>query len=382
MNYYSAVMICVMLSLILLCVLVHENERLGKRDKAIYYLTYALIGVSALSEWISIFISGNIEINSIFLRITKCCDYVFTPMSGVAIVMQMRSRNVITKILYGVIGFNTLFQLTSFFTGWMTVIRSDNTYSHGSLYGLYMAMYLVIVFLVIIQFGIYGRHFRKQNRLSLYLILLLILIGIALQEVFGGGIRTSYMALTLGAAFLFIHTTELSQQKSDERIEQQKVLITTDALTGLMSRYAYSMALNNFNNEMPKDMVAFSIDINGLKEVNDNLGHDAGDELIQGASSCIEKFFPGCAYRTGGDEFVVLSRMNRKQAETITESLNKCVKAWHGNKVESMHLAIGFALAEENKDANCEELVIIADKMMYEAKSRYYKESGIDRRRR
>jgi GGDEF domain-containing protein len=53
-----------------------------------------------------------------------------------------------------------------------------------------------------------------------------------------------------------------------------------------------------------------------------------------------------------------------------------------GNKVESMHLAIGFALAEENKDANCEELVIIADKMMYEAKSRYYKESGKDRRRR
>jgi hypothetical protein len=181
MNYYSAVMICVMLSLILLCVLVHENERLGKRDKAIYYLTYALIGVSALSEWISIFISGNIEINSIFLRIAKCCDYVFTPMSGVAIVMQMRSRNVITKILYGVIGFNTLFQLTSFFTGWMTVISSDNTYSHGPLYGLYMAMYLVIVFLVIIQFGIYGRLFRKQNRLSLYLILLLILLGIALQ---------------------------------------------------------------------------------------------------------------------------------------------------------------------------------------------------------
>jgi diguanylate cyclase (GGDEF)-like protein len=214
------------------------------------------------------------------------------------------------------------------------------------------------------------------------LILLLILLGIALQEVFGGGIRTSYMALTLGAAFLFIHTNEFSQQKSDERIEQQKVLITTDALTGLMSRYAYSMALNNFNNEMPKDMVAFSIDINGLKEVNDNLGHDAGDELIQGASSCIEKFFPGCAYRTGGDEFVALSRMNRKQAETITESLNKCVKAWHGNKVESMHLAIGFALAEENKDANCEELVIIADKMMYEAKSRYYKESGKDRWRR
>jgi hypothetical protein len=66
MNYYSAVMICVMLSLILLCVLVHENERLGKRDKAIYYLTYALIGVSALSEWISIFISGILRLTAYF----------------------------------------------------------------------------------------------------------------------------------------------------------------------------------------------------------------------------------------------------------------------------------------------------------------------------
>ncbi|MBR5705734.1 MAG: diguanylate cyclase, partial [Deltaproteobacteria bacterium] len=59
----------------------------------------------------------------------------------------------------------------------------------------------------------------------------------------------------------------------------------------------------------PEDLAVFSIDVNGLKTVNDSLGHDAGDELIRGAADCISAAFgqTGKCYRTGGDEFVVLA---------------------------------------------------------------------------
>ena len=382
MTYYLAITICVLVSLVTLSTLVYENDRLGKSDKAIFYLSYILIGAAALSEWAGTRLSGNLGINSIFLRIVKCCDYILTPMIGGVFTLQMRFRNTITKALFGVLAFNTIFQIISFFTGWMTDISPDNQYSHGRFYAVYVAMYLIIAVLVIVQFWIFGMSYKKQNRASLFLMMSIVLLGIALQEIIGGDVRTSYITITLGVAFMFIHTSEFSQQKTDEKIEQQKILITTDALTGLKSRYAYSKALDRYNKNMPEDMAVFSVDINGLKEINDTLGHAAGDELITGAASCIEKVFGEDAYRTGGDEFMVLSAMDKKGAEDAVLKLVRYSEEWHGDSVKELHIAIGYALSSENKGTGCEDLIKIADEQMYVSKEKYYLKTGRNRRRR
>ncbi len=381
MTYFSAITICVIISLSILGILVHENERLGKKDKCIFYVTYILIGLSAITEWVGVQISGNVEISSTVLRIVKCFDYLLTPMVGLAFVIQMRLWNTVSKILSGAIIFNTIFQIVSFFTGWMIIIDPDNKYSHGKLYIVYVITYLMIILLVVIQFVIYGMSYRKQNRTSLFLVLFLTIVGIAFQEIFGGDIRTSYIAITLGAAFMFIHITEFSQQKSDERIEQQKILITTDALTGLKSRYAYSLAIERYNKSMPKNMAVFSIDINGLKETNDILGHAAGDELIKGAATCIKKIFGEKTYRTGGDEFMVFAALDKKEAQEAVRELSNCAESWRGEGVRELHFAIGYALSIENEGIKCEDLIKLADEQMYISKEKYYLETGKNRRR-
>ena len=52
----------------------------------------------------------------------------------------------------------------------------------------------------------------------------------------------------------------------------------------------------------------FSVDVNGLKKVNDTKGHTAGDELIKGAANCLTLAVGnnGKVYRTGGDEFMAV----------------------------------------------------------------------------
>ena len=92
----------------------------------------------------------------------------------------------------------------------------------------------------------------------------------------------------------------------------------------------------------------FSVDINGLKTVNDTLGHEAGDELICGAARCIEATLGtwGKCYRTGGDEFIVLAEMDWTETQ---EALAR--------------------LARE------------ADQAMYARKAEYYRQTGNDRRR-
>ena len=119
---------------------------------------------------------------------------------------------------------------------------------------------------------------------------------------------------------------------------------------------------------------AFSIDINGLKSVNDTLGHAAGDELICGAADCIRKVFGsyGICYRTGGDEFVVLAHADKERAEELIRRLSEEANAWKGKAVRSLSLSSGYALASEHADVSAEKLIVFSDQGMYAEKNRYY----------
>lgn len=97
-----------------------------------------------------------------------------------------------------------------------------------------------------------------------------------------GSIRTSCLSLAFCSALLFIHYNEFLQQKNDDNLIYQKNLVETDALTGMLSRYSYIKTLNDYNRKgmLPQRLAVFSVDINGLKLVNDTKGHAAGDEFI------------------------------------------------------------------------------------------------------
>ena len=383
LKYYTAISVIVWLALLILCTLVYENDRINTRKRKMFYLTYVLIFIASLAEWVGVYISGITGIPTVCLRIVKCIDYILTPIAGAALVGQMRLRNVWTKILNVVILFNTLIQLVSFFTGWMTKVDEKHYYHHGPLYNIYIGEYVIVLLLVIILFLNYGKNFRKQNRLSIYLVMVFMLVGIIMQEGLGKDVRTAYLAMTIGATLMFIHSTEYSQQKKDDELLEQRIQIKTDALTGLLSRYAYNNALDKYTTDMPESLVAFSIDINGLKRVNDTLGHEAGDELICGAAACIKNVFDevGSCYRTGGDEFIVLASMNKKEAVKCVQDIEKLTKNWTGSLVDSLALSVGYAVLEEHKDCNCSELIQVADKQMYMAKDEYYRTTKIDRRK-
>ena len=70
-------------------------------------------------------------------------------------------------MLYGILIANTVFQIVAVFNGWMITIDPEGHYMHGPYYGVYMIVYLSITAVIIIQFILYGRSFRRQNRKSL-----------------------------------------------------------------------------------------------------------------------------------------------------------------------------------------------------------------------
>ena len=379
MDYYTSLIIVVWVALAVLCVLVFENNRLTRVEKHVLYFTYIVVALAALAEWLGVKFNGNTAIPTWLLKLVKFFDYIFTPFCGGIVILQFRRNGIIQKIITVILAINLLFQTICIFTDWVTVIdQTAHTYSHGKLYVVYIAIYAAVLLLAIVEFAMYGMKFRKHNQVSLYCILFIVAIGVILQEVWD--FKVAYAAITLGFAFLFIHHNEFSHLEADDTIQEQMIQITIDPLTGILNRYAYEESLREV--ELKEDLVIFSVDINGLKNTNDTLGHKAGDELICGAAKTISNVFNECGkcFRTGGDEFIAIVNASEEKTNELLSSLEKKSSEWKGKTVKELSLSTGFASVKELPNASVDVLVATADQRMYKIKSDYYLSRGIERR--
>jgi len=170
-----------------------------------------------------------------------------------------------------------------------------------------------------------------------------------------------------------------------EKQREEKLLheSNTDQLTGFYNRRAYEDAIERYKKDGWDDKSVYaSIDINGLKEINDTLGHEAGDELILGVSDCMRQCINpyGTIYRIGGDEFIALINADDELLEQIKRNLDDACNKWTGKLVPSLSISCGFVATKEMPNATLHEIVVLADKRMYEQKSRFYRKKGFDRR--
>ncbi|MBO4415528.1 MAG: GGDEF domain-containing protein [Lachnospiraceae bacterium] len=188
--------------------------------------------------------------------------------------------------------------------------------------------------------------------------------------------------------FLYVVTAVLIifiivRNMTTQIIEEQK-LSNTDQLTGLYNRRAYENDLEEFSKKpLPDNLTYLSFDLNGLKAVNDNLGHDAGDRLIKGAASCMRQAFGiyGRIYRIGGDEFAAII-FTDKPVEDIVSGFKKINEGWSEVNGFDLEVACGFVTVLDHEGLSVEDLSKLADSAMYKDKEQYYLENRIDRRRK
>ena len=210
------------------------------------------------------------------------------------------------------------------------------------------------------------------------------LISADFIDIVSGWFRAQYITVdsTLdGIPNVVIFTTRNVDE--EKRREEHLIRISmTDEMTRLFNRRCYDEDLREFRNStLSDDFVLFSIDVNGLKTVNDTKGHAAGDELIKGAADCLVLSIgnKGKVYRTGGDEFMAVVHTDDPEG-LRTEIKNKAAE-WHGIYTEEITLSIGFAAHREKPDSSIDDLEHIADADMYAEKEKHYRERGIERRR-
>lgn len=179
-----------------------------------------------------------------------------------------------------------------------------------------------------------------------------------------------------------IYTTRVidEEKRHEEKLIKKS---QTDELTGLLNRRAYEEDIYEHNDAPDADEFTYvSLDVNGLKIINDTKGHMAGDELIIGACQCMKKSLGsyGKLYRIGGDEFVAILFCNAQKVKAILEDFDEIIANWKGKLIDGLSISYGWISWDEGATLSVRQLGAIAEKRMYDSKAEHYKKMGVDRR--
>lgn len=157
-----------------------------------------------------------------------------------------------------------------------------------------------------------------------------------------------------------------------------------DILTKLHNRAFYTDELNRLERKSLRPVSAIVIDLNGLKEANDERGHDAGDQLLRRFGEVLNSVVkpPHHATRIGGDEFAILMPgADHQVAVGMVETINEILKI-NNQFYSDAALSVSIGMATSEPGESMEALMKRADDAMYENKRTYYAgKSAIEARR-
>lgn len=148
-----------------------------------------------------------------------------------------------------------------------------------------------------------------------------------------------------------------------------------DGMTGLKNRTAF-MEEQEQDENYPGPLGYLMIDANGLKQVNDNLGHEKGDDLLISIAQCISNAVKekGSCYRLGGDEFaVVLKNSTVLEIQSCIGKIRQNMEEKSRGKDYHLSAAIGYAWTER-VPKELGKLLKQADTQMYKDKEMTKKE--------
>ena len=165
-----------------------------------------------------------------------------------------------------------------------------------------------------------------------------------------------------------VRSIEYEKRKEEQLLRSS----TTDELTRCYNRRAYEQDIKKLTAD--KKFLYLSADVNGLKAVNDRLGHAAGDELLCGVAGCMKQSFEdyGKVYRIGGDEFVTILFTDEEQFGIIKQNFDLLVDNWSGDTVPHMSVSCGAVWSDELQWESVREIAKLADQRMYEKKAKHY----------
>ena len=340
------------------------------------FLNWAFDGSLELGQMTFWYTVGSLCMGSILACIFSL--YLYKYMEETHDLGKMRTSAIVCAIM-NLISFVLTFVLALTGTAFKFV---DGHYEIGALYDV------VTVIPVLCMLYLTGYVIRYVKTIGLHDVFaaigyIILMVAGALFEA-EHGVGTTYVAVAIADVFIFVMLQNGIIAQEKRNVQELMKISNTDELTGFYNRHAYEDDITQIDTEeLNDDFVYVSVDVNSLKKINDSLGHNVGDELLIGAADCLAKCFGpyGKLYRIGGDEFVAIINASEEQLDAIKTDIEKLTQNWEGKLVSDLTISCGYVTKKEASNMTIQQIAILADRRMYEAKADYYRRAGIERRK-
>ncbi len=255
-------------------------------------------------------------------------------------------------------------------------------------YLMYLTHFYIIGCLLLLIVNCFrGFKTSKEARLLMVGIFLFVISIVAALVLFYFNTMDARVPIILStglAAFIFF-TICMMLAKEDRMIGERtasnmfKELAFKDYLTGCGNRAAFEEELAHCADNKASRVTMVMFDLNYLKTTNDELGHQAGDEIIRGIASCIQEAFApeGRCFRLGGDEFATVLWDRKCEMDEYLEDLNQALERYNEEHVIPLSVAVGYAEGDNpgHRDG-LNGIYTKADKGMYRNKMECHTKMG------
>jgi diguanylate cyclase (GGDEF)-like protein len=175
----------------------------------------------------------------------------------------------------------------------------------------------------------------------------------------------------ISSEFLFLQKSlNLVIEKLMKYSQKIHKIANQDFLTQLNNRYNLDITIKDKITKEDEFSIVF-IDIDNFKNINDEFGHDVGDEVLIKFSSLLQKYFKNTnLYRIGGDEFIILlETIDKAEITTIINDFFSNIKIYNEGNKFAFSLSIGISQNTKSCYKSAVELLKEADIAMYEVKN-------------
>ena len=320
-------------------------------------VTTGLLFIYSVFCYIETYLGNQSEV-SIFRSILSAINYSMIAFILVEIIMIVYREKRFFVLIPAIL--NAIICFISIPTGIVFSFDENNSFHRGPLgFIAYFVCGIYLIYFVIRMFT-KGKRQKEEYPLLVFLILtatLCLIIPLFLYEP-----AMHWFVSTIAADILLYYVYLL--QRYTKR----------DPLTKLLNRQSYYSDTEKYFDNITS---VITIDMNGLKEINDNQGHVAGDVALKVLGDCFYKAARSRhrVYRIGGDEFVLVCI---NSSEDDVKSLIERIR----NEVSQTAYTCSIGYAMQTGNSTIDDLYHEADQRLYEEKKAFYERTGKDRRRR
>ncbi len=258
-------------------------------------------------------------------------------------------------------GLCALMTLATPLTGWMYTIDAANVYQRGAFYPLLAAISLLPILYASISILIHRERISKRMCVLLILFMLPPIAGTTVQLMFYG---TTLLWSSVTISIFLIHSNIQSTQ------------IYLDHLTGIFNRRQLDTYLADRIHAAQKNhpLSCILLDIDHFKDINDSLGHIAGDEALKDASELLQ----GCIRkgdflaRFGGDEFIIITDIGSERTlSEMSRRIREATRCFNGGcrRQYTLGFSIGYGVYPADSGWDRERFIAHVDARMYRDKA-------------